>query len=374
MKSKKTLPFTFQLFICSLAILAFTGCSKSGVEPNNNNSNNPALANLPGQTYTLAGNSTQGLKNGLRLEAEFNNPNGIAVDATGNLYVTDQANNVIRKITPDGTVSTFAGSGIAGNADGAANIASFNNPIGIAIDASNNIFIADLGNNIIRKVTQDGTVSTWAGSGTIGFNDGPGKSATFNGPDAITIDHSGNLYVSDNHNTIRKISPTQDVTTFAGNVHTSPGFANGTGIEANFNLTVSLAIDGADNIYVADYSDNMIRKITPGGVVTTLAGQLNSGSQNGSASATTFNKPLGVASDAAGNVYVADNGNSLIRKIAVSGEVTTLAGSGAVGAVNGNNLQASFNDLHGIAVDAKGNVYVGDEQNNRIRKIIPAVK
>jgi sugar lactone lactonase YvrE len=361
--------FTSAMFICGSIAVLLTSCSKSGaVKPNKN----PELANIPGHTYTLAGSGTLGLLDGLRIEANFSNPNGVAVDAASNLYVADQGNNVIRKITPAGAVSTFAGSGMAGSADGAGTSASFNSPIGIAIDATGNVFVADFGNNLIRKITPGGDVSTLAGSGAIGFDDGKGALATFNGPAGIAIDHSGNVYVADNHSLIREITPDQTVTTIAGAIHNSPGFANGTGLEANFRLPEGLAIDAAGNIYVADYSNNMIRKISPQRVVTTLAGQLTAGLGNGTAETATFNGPIGVAVDAAGNVYVNDTGNNLIRKITTSGMVSTFAGTGAKGVNNGENLQATFNDLHGIAVDANGNVYVGDEQNARIRKIIPA--
>lgn len=367
MKSKKILALTFPISLCCLLI--FSGCQKLDVKPNDQTTQVPVI--IPGETSTMAGSGAYGFENGLGSLAIFNNPNGVAVDSEGNVYVTDQANNRIRKITPDGMVSTFAGSGLPGAIDGTGDVASFNNPIGITIDASNNIFITDFGNNLIRKITQAGVVSTWAGSGAIGFDDGIGTLATFNGPDGITVDHSGNVFVSDNHNIIRKITPDREVTTFAGNVHSGPGFADGVGIDANFRLPEGLAVDASNNIYVADCGNNMVRKITPDRVVTTLAGQLTAGFTNGQGLMAGFNIPLGVAADAAGNVYVTDNGNNVVRKITPSGEVTTLAGSGAIGTNDGKNSQATFSDLHGIAVDASGIVYVGDEQNNKIRRIAP---
>ncbi|SDH05003.1 NHL repeat-containing protein [Mucilaginibacter sp. P19] len=369
MNNKRFVPAL--LLIAISTSVALFSCSKDKPAPATDD--NPKLENLPGHTYTLAGNGTYGYVDGLRANAALNNPNGVAVDAAGNLYVTDQGNNAIRKITSEGIVTTLAGGTGDGLVNGPAKLAKFNNPIGIALDSKGNTYVTDFGNNVIRKIATDGTVSTFAGSGVIGFNDGKGPLATFNGPAGIAIDHADNLYITDNHNIIRKITPSQDVTTFAGNVHSGPGFADGTGSEANFRLPEGLAIDGADNIYVADYSNNMIRKITPAAVVTTVTGKLAPGSDNGASTSATFNGPLGVAVDKNGNIYVTDN-LSLIRKIAASGEVTTFAGTKERGFYDGANLQAKFNDPHGIAVDASGNIYVGDEQNARIRKIIPPAK
>jgi streptogramin lyase len=231
--------------------------------------------------------------------------------------------------------------------------------------------VADSGNNLIRKITPDGTVSTFAGTGAVGFDDGPTDKATFNSPVGIVADHNGNLFVADNHNLIRKISAAGEVSTFAGKViNTPPGYADGTGPDANFHFPTGLAVDANDNIYVADYGNNMIRKITPAAVVTTVSGKLDKGSANGGALDATFNAPRAVAVDAPGNIYITDSGNSIVRKIAANGEVSTIAGTGVAGGSNGKNQEATFTDLHGIALDLSGNIFVADGYS-KIRKIIP---
>ncbi len=286
MKSKKIINYSCILFACSLATVMFSGCNKSGIAPIDGNIDQQ---NTSGYTYTFTGSVNQGFTNGPRVKATFNNPNGIAIDAAGNLYVADQVNNAIRKVTPNGLVTTLAGSGAAGFTNGTGASATFNNPVGIAVDASGNVFVADLDNNAIREITPAGVVTTFAGTGAVGFDDGPASTATFNGPSGIVVDHSGNIFVSDNHNVIRKITPGGIVSTFAGKViNTPPGFANGTGADANFRLPNGLAVDIANNIYVADYGNNMIRKITPDAVVTTLAGQLTPGSANGPIASASF--------------------------------------------------------------------------------------
>lgn len=367
MKSTNPIPFKY-LWLLSLIFIA-VACKKS----DQSNVKDVVPTEVPGNTYTFAGNGTWGANNGKGYAATFAAPNGLAIDAGGNFYVADQSNNMIRKITPDGTVTILAGNGTAGFKNGTGTEATFNSPIGVAVDASYNVFVADLGNNVIRKITPTGAVTTYAGNGTIGFSDGIDSLATFNGPGGIVVDHAGNVFLSDNHNVIRKIGTDKQVSTFAGNVHAWPGFADGAGQYANFKLPEGLAIDAADNIYVADNSNNMIRKITPSAVVSTFAGQLAPGLTDQQGKLAAFKNPYFVATDAVGNVYVTDNGNNVVRKITPNGVVTTLAGSGAVGASNGKNLSATFDNLHGIAVDAKGNVFVSDETNNEIRKIIPDI-
>jgi len=269
------------------------------------------------------------------------------------------------------SVSTLAGSGVQGAADGTGIFATFYQPTGVAVDASGNVYIADYRNNLIRKITTAGVVTTLAGSVVPGAANATGAYASFNQPTGVAVDASGNIYVADNaNNLIREITPAGVVTTIAGSG--ASGGLNATGNAATFNYPQGIAVDASGNIYVADYGNNQVRKIAPGGIVTTLAGKDSAGANNGVDTAATFNQPTSVAVDAAGNVYVADEGNNLIRKISPAGTVTTFAGSGAVGAANGSSTSASFNGPTGVAVDGAGNVYVADYGNNQVREISPA--
>jgi sugar lactone lactonase YvrE len=318
-----------------------------------------------GVVSTLAGNGSVGSANTI---ASFEQPTGVAVDAAGNVYVADNGNNLIRMISPSGVVTTLAGNGVPGLNNGPDTAASFYYPTGVAVDDAGNVYVADFNNSSIRKITSAGAVSTFAGNGSRGSANG--TAASFNNPFGIAVDASGNVYVADfGNNMIREITPAGLVSTLAGNLNS--GSSNGTGVAASFNGPEGVAVDALGNVYVADEGNNMIRKISPSGVVTTLAGNVNSGSTNGMGTAASFFQPSGVAVDAAGNIYVADNGNNQIRKITSTGEVSTWAGSGSKGTANGRGYAASFTQPAGVAVDAAGNVYVADQYDNLIRKITP---
>ena len=324
---------------------------------------------------TFAGSGEIGFTNGIGIAAKFFGPEGIAIDATGNLYVADLGNHVIRKITLDGTVTTLAGSGVAGFADGDGTAAQFSGPTGIAVDAANNIYVADTFTQRIRKITPTGAVTTLAGGGTYSFGGAPGDYADGNGgaarfylPKGVAVDASGNLYVADDVNhRIRKVTAAGVVTTLAGS---TLGSADGTGTAAQFNRPSGIAIDASGNLYVADEFNSRIRKITPAGAVSTLAGS-TSGFADGDGTTARFNKPRGITLDDAGNIYVADSGNNCIRKITPTGTVSTLAGgsNGFGGFEDGPAEDALFRAPSGIAIDASGNIYVGDAANHRIRKI-----
>jgi sugar lactone lactonase YvrE len=330
-----------------------------------------------GVVSTLAGLAgATGSGDGVRSAASFYFPTGVATDGGGNVYVADTYNNTIRKITRWGAVSTLAGAAeVAGSADGAGAAASFLQPEGLATDSSGNVYVADTWNDLIRKITPAGMVSTIAGSPrNDGSNDGSGAAARFFNPIGMAIDSAGTLYVADAVNsTIRKITPAGMVSTLAGSAGLT-GSADGSGAAARFNTPYGVAIDGARNLYVVDTYNNTVRVITPAGVVSTLAGSAGvAGSADGTGASASFNGPSGVATDSAGNVYVSDMYNNTIRKITPAGVVSTLAGSaGAGGSTDGIGAAASFDVPFGLATDAGGNVYVADMGDATIRKITPA--
>ena len=321
---------------------------------------------------TLAGNAAAppGSADGDGAAASFNFPIGVAVNTAGDIFVADTNNDTIRKVTPAGVVTTLAGTaGQRGSADGTGAAARFYGPAGVAVDGAGNVFVADGGN--IRKITPAGAVTTFAGTA---------------GSAGVAVDAGGNVYVAE-VTIIQKISPTGVVTTLAGNAAAPPGSVDGTGTDALFSSPNGVAVDGAGNVYVA-YTF-IIRKITPAGVVTTLAGSTSSaGNVDGTGAAASFLLPNGVAVDGAGNVYVADSGDNTIRKITPAGVVTTLAGSvvttpadtgpmgpvGQAGSADGTGTSARFNNPMGVAVDGAGNIFVADTFNNTIRKITPADK
>ncbi|MEO8403298.1 MAG: hypothetical protein ABI480_01835 [Chitinophagaceae bacterium] len=350
---KSGLPLSFTIGTDNVSNLSLTACD------------------VPFVSYvvsTIAGSDT-GFINGTGSAARLHYPEDVAVDADGNVYVADLVNYAIRKITPTGVVTTFAGSG-RGYADGPGNVAKFYNPGGLAIDAAGNIIVADGGNSRIRKITPAGVVSTIAGDGSFAYADGTGTAAKFFGPSAIDIDKNGNIIVCDygNHR-IRTISPAGVVTTIAGDG--TLGYLDGQGTAAKFNFPTGVTVDKNGNIYVADRSNNRIRKISPTGLVTTIAGDGTEGFADGIGTATKFTDAWGVTTDTLNNVYVGDYNNNRIRKISPSAIVTTIAGGNVEGSQDGPGLSARFYGPQGLKVDVHGNIYVADRNNSRIRKLTP---
>lgn len=306
----------------------------------------------------FAGTGIIGSADGPGATASFRSIYGVAVDENRNVYIADAGNNKIRKVSPAGLVSTFAGSVGGGSTDGPALTARFRDPYGIAVDSIGNVYVADSGNNKIRKISPTGIVSTLAGSGNQGATDETGDLASFYFPFGLAVDRNGYLYVADtNNNKIRKISPTGIVSTLAGSG--ASGSANGPGALASFLSPRGIAVDTSGNVYVADAGNQIIRKISPDGVVDTFAGVAGSrGSTNGIGVNSRFDFPTGVALDSSDNVYVSDTGNHKIRKISQAALVTTIAGSGIIGGVNGNGAIAQFSYPQAVAVDNEGSFYV----------------
>ena len=354
----------------------------------------PALDATPYTFTTLAGTAGGiGSVDGTGSAARFSAPTGTAVDKSGNVYVADTDNNTIREITPAGIVTTIAGTpnmyGGASDGTGAAAKFQFQGSAGLAVDGSGNLFVADSGNMDIREIVPTAgaggatnwVVTTIAGSaGKVGSTDGAGGAARFDLPSGIAVDGSDNLYVADTFNeTIRKIVPntsggvtTWTVSTLAGAVFSS-GSVDGTGGAARFSGPHGVAVDGSGNVYVADTSNATVREISPVGVVTTLAGTAGArGASDGTGGVAQFEYPDGVAATATGTVFVADSGNDTIRRITPAGVVSTVGGmAGLTGSSDGTGSVARLDDPAGIAVDTSGNLYVSDTGNDTVRKAIP---
>ncbi|MEQ1732320.1 MAG: T9SS type A sorting domain-containing protein [Bacteroidia bacterium] len=296
------------------------------------------------QVSTFAGSGVKGNTNDTTTAASFYYPHSLCRDVVGNIYVTNSGytDDKIRKITPNGSVSTFITSG-----------SKLYSPSGICLDAAGNFYVVDL--NQIKKITPNGVVSIFAGNGNKGSVDGNGTAASFFDPYGICIDLLGNIYVTQLQNSdVRKITPNGDVSSITNSVFDARGICFSVG-----------------NIYVADESANKIKKITPAGVVTTFAGSGLPSSIDGTGTASSFSSPRGICSDVAGNIYVSEGYSShRIRKITPAGVVTTLAGSGGNGgSTNGIGTTASFNYPNDMCLDAAGNIYVADNNNHKIRKI-----
>jgi gliding motility-associated-like protein len=280
---------------------------------------------------------------------------GVAVDNAGNFFIEDWGDNQIKKLTPAGKLSVFAGSGAAGSADGKGRAASFSEPDGIVIGPTGDFFVSDQATNLIRKVSVNADVTTFAGSGAAGAENGKGKAASFNSPRGLAVDGLGNIYVADQaNNMVRKITPDGTVSTYAGSG--AMGSADAlTPLSASFNTPTAVGLDTQGNLYVSDSGNGSIRKITPAGVVSTFA--------------TGFNFPRELRADGTGNVYVGDQQDNLIKRISPTGVVTVVAGSGARGRANGVGTAASFAGIIGMVLDGKGNMFLGESGNNSVRKI-----
>ncbi|ATL47794.1 gluconolactonase [Chitinophaga caeni] len=316
------------------------------------------------ETYAGTGGTAGSVEGSLKA-AKFRNPEGLSIDLLGNLYIADRGNNRIRKIS-GGMVSAYAGKDQDGHVDGDVSIALFDYPWKTAVDKSGNVYVADRDNHSVRKITPEGIVSTLAGSGSAGYADGNGTAAKFNQPLDVATDDAGNVYVADNLNhRIRKIDPAGNVTTLAGSG--TAGYADGTGTAASFKNPSGLCVDKDGNIFVADRLNHRVRKIGPGAEVTTVAGDGYAGFVDGLQNNARFNGPYGIDVDANGALYIADLSNNKIRKIK-DGSVSTIAGT-SNGYLDGAGGGAQFSQPTDVCVDPGGNIFVADLGNHVIRKL-----
>lgn len=337
-------------------------------------------------TLTLIAGSARGFggDGGPATAARLSGPLGLALDGAGNLYIADYFNNRIRKVTSSGTISTVVGTGTVGfgGDGGPATAAQLNSPYGLAMDAAGNLYIADTGNNRIRKVTASGTISTVAGTGIGDFagDGGVATAAKLNFPIGAAFDSTGNLYIADQgNNRIRKVTPGGVISTVAGNGTAGLDGDGGPATSAQLYTLSGVAADGAGNIYIADSTANRIRKVTPDGVISTLAGSgklFDPGGFGGDGQLATSARifsPAGLAVDTGGNVYFADSGNNRVRKITPGGVISTVAGNGIVGYAGdgGPATSAQISIARDITFDTSGNLYIADRSNNRIRKVTP---
>jgi uncharacterized protein (TIGR03437 family) len=343
-----------------------------------------------GSLTPFAGNSRVGYSGdgGLATSAQLNQPRGIALDAGGNIYIADSLNNVVRKVDSKGIISTVAGNGLPGySGDGGSatgvdriNGGMLTHPYGLAVDKQGNLYIADNGNHAVRRVTTDGNINTFAGNQTFNFGySGDGAAANLGQlyfPTDVAVDSGGNVYIADYGNfVIRQVTTDGNIHTFAGNNANTFAGDGGAPTSASLFQPFGVAVDSSSNVYVSEYGDSRIRKITAGSgsKITTIAGNgtFGFGGDGSSGTSAQLNYPHGLCVDGGGNVYVADWGNNRIRKITSSGTISTAAGSGLLSysGDGGAATQAQFNVPTGVAADSAGNVYIADTANNVVRQV-----
>lgn len=318
---------------------------------------------------TFAGTGIIGSTDGNGNTSQFNLPTVVVFDNEENLIVVDRSNHKIRKITPSGIVSTLAGTGAIGSTNGAALSATFRYPDGAIVDSNGNIFITDQSNHTIRKIDENGIVSTFAGDGLASYLDGNGIATKFRYPAAMAIDENDNLFIADwgNH-CIRKITPLGVVSTYAG-IGGNSGNIDGNTSVAKFNGPTGLCFDNNGNLYVADYSNYKIRKVDTNGNVSTFCGSGVAGNIDGDAFTARFNKPAVITFDGIDTFYVTDDSNHNVRKVDLLGNVSTFAGIGVNGATDGLASTSSFKSLTGIIANNKDELFIADYGNHKIRKI-----
>ena len=370
--SAQLLTSTFFIFFASIALRAQA----------------PIIFSYDGTIATPAGNGTQGYSgdSGLATAATLNAPIAVALDAAGNIYIVDQGNSVVRKVNvSNGNITTIAGNGTAGYSGdgGQATAAELNGPSGVAIDSSGNLYIADAGNNVIRFVsTSSGAITTVVGTGTAGYagDGGQASSAQVNQPNDVKIDSAGNLYIADSGNSvIRKVNSSGTISTVAGDGNWNFSGDGGQATSAEMEYPDAIALDSANNIYISDYFVSEIRKVTVStGIISAVAGGDSNGysGDGGPATSAQLSYPGGVAVDSQGNVYIADGGNNAIRVVSgTTGIITTLVGSWTNAGDAGPNVVATLNSPAGIALApvpgaySSINFFIADTSDNEIRRV-----
>ena len=344
-----------------------------------NMSNRVRRIGANGTIITVAGTSVAGYSGdgGPAPAAQLNSPNGISLDATGALYIADTNNYVIRRVAPNGTITTVAGDGKLGYAGdgGPAGAGQLSFPNGIAADTAGNLYIADTWNSRIRKVNTGGALSTYAGNGTAWWGDGgPATSALLYSPWGVALDGGGNVYIGDSlNNRVRRVNPDGVISTVAGTGAAGYSGDGGQATDASLNAPQGVAVDAADNLLIADSDNARVRKVSPAGIISTAAGSAVWGDagDGGPATAAQLMVPVGVTTDAAGNFYVAESWGSQIRKVSADGTIGTIAGTGSQGysGDGGPAAAAALNFPSGVAVDGAGDVYIADTGNYRVRKV-----
>ncbi|MEU5667420.1 RICIN domain-containing protein [Streptomyces longwoodensis] len=313
--------------------------------------------------------------------AQLNRPYGVAVDSTGTVYVCEFSGHRVRRITTDGKITNVAGTGRAGFSgdNGPAASAQLNSPREVAVDSAGAVYIADAGNHRVRKITPDGTISTVAGTGAAGFggDGGPATAARLNGPFGVAVDSTDTLYLSDYYNhRVRKVTPDGTISTVVGNGTGAYKGDGGPAAAAQLNGPHAVMTDGSGNLFIADYSNQRVRKVSADGTVSTVAGTGAAGfsGDGGPATSAKLSGPTGLAMDSSGDLFVADYGNHRVRKVSADGTISTVAGTGAAGFSGDGGLPAStqLNNPIALTVDCVDTLYIADFANNRVRKIASA--